>query len=399
MTALIYAILVVIILLLLWLLIRSSGSRTSSKQQLQQLVQEFQTTAPESSETKEQETEKNENTTESVTSIDEDTIDSEIIRDLASFRLVTREEVSPQQLEFITKKSKNMPRPNPILAPLTKGISDTQELILLVQGDAEIAAQVLRTVNSAAFYLNKEITSIHHAVIYLGINIVKNIALHIALRGTLKAETADQAEAYKNIWSTSYLASAISEKVATAVGISNPGGLSTQSLLFSIGDLGIISFFPEAAKFHNEHLGLFERTKKEQDIFHVNSAIVGKILAEQWELPNSIINCIENCLTPMITPPERIDLGKMVIQPVVFCYAINRICDLIVYDNIRDIGEVNFKKLAPHESYFLKNYLNMVHLNKLDMLLKDAKLRNSINNIIKQILPEDADLNRQSKTS
>lgn len=68
-----------------------------------------------------------------------------------------------------------------LLAKLHKEDVDTGELAKLIERDVVLSYKLLRYINSAALALSKEINSIHHAVVLLGQNNVKQWASMIAL--------------------------------------------------------------------------------------------------------------------------------------------------------------------------------------------------------------------------
>ena len=71
---------------------------------------------------------------------------------------------------------------------LTRDVNSTpNDLVQVIDKDPVVTVKVLRVVNSAYYSLPKQITSINHAVVYLGFNTIKNLALSIAAIGMLPA--------------------------------------------------------------------------------------------------------------------------------------------------------------------------------------------------------------------
>ncbi len=100
---------------------------------------------------------------------------------LLDFHLISKEECKQKIVEEILAITQSLPRPHPMLRALTKEIEDSEKLYHLVKSDPEIAAKILQTVNSAGFYLTQNITRLNHAILYLGTNMVKNIALQCVI--------------------------------------------------------------------------------------------------------------------------------------------------------------------------------------------------------------------------
>ena len=60
-----------------------------------------------------------------------------------------------------------------------------KELVEVIKKDPVFTLKILRLVNSAYFGLSREITSINHASVYLGLNTLKNVALGLAAVGAI----------------------------------------------------------------------------------------------------------------------------------------------------------------------------------------------------------------------
>src|SRR5262245_9703103 len=63
-----------------------------------------------------------------------------------------------------------------------------KDLVKVIEHDPILTLNVLKLVNSAYFGLAAKVTSVKHAVVYLGINTVKNLALSIAAMGALPSQ-------------------------------------------------------------------------------------------------------------------------------------------------------------------------------------------------------------------
>src|ERR1035437_1151040 len=68
--------------------------------------------------------------------------------------------------------------------------SDPKDLVEVIQCDPILMMRILKLVNSPYFGLAQKISSINHAVVYIGINTVKNLALSTAIIGVLPRTNA-----------------------------------------------------------------------------------------------------------------------------------------------------------------------------------------------------------------
>ena len=62
--------------------------------------------------------------------------------------------------------------------------SSARDLVKVIQMDPVLTAKVLKLVNSAYFALREEVTSLSKAIIMLGINTIKNLAMSTAVTDT-----------------------------------------------------------------------------------------------------------------------------------------------------------------------------------------------------------------------
>src|SRR5664279_2366065 len=102
--------------------------------------------------------------------------------------------MSPELSQKLTAAVQRMPAfPKSVqkILELTRDVDcSAKDLVQIIDKDPVITIKVLRVVNSAYYSLPKQITSINHAVVFLGFNTIKNLALSIAAIGILPAQNA-----------------------------------------------------------------------------------------------------------------------------------------------------------------------------------------------------------------
>ncbi len=304
---------------------------------------------------------------------------------LKHFRLLSEDILTEKQKKQIVSITRKIPRPRSIFTALSQGISEPKELAQLVNSDPEIGAKILRVVNSSYFSLSSEITSIQHAVVYLGMSLVKDIAMQIAMHNMLDFSDPELEKIYHQLWIAGVMSSSISTRLATALRFPDPSSLSTQALLSSLGTLAIISNKPELAKVYSSETTLFERTKIEQDVLGVNSALVGTLLAREWELPGSIINGIKHSLLPMTLPAKECPIDKTALADTVLCYSCCRIGDLAAYRNLIDVADSQLLIREDIELFYLPQYIKKTQLDTMINYLENPIIRSKLNTMIRQI--------------
>jgi HD-like signal output (HDOD) protein len=305
---------------------------------------------------------------------------------LIEFHLAGKEDSSPEVIDQILAITQSIPRPHPMLGSLTKrDVENADKLYQLVKRDPEIAAKILQTVNSSGFYLTQKITRLNHAILYLGTNMVKNIALQCIIRTQPEQDDPRLTQAFNKIWANGFLASSLTFLFAKNLELKNAAELATQTLLAYIGNLAILSFRPQMSYCFNDSLSLFDRIQTEQRELGVNSALIGGELATVWQLPPSIVDGIRNNLLPLGIPPALCNLPTEYLRDIVLCYACCRFAEEIINKNLEDIAEVNLINPEQMELFYLSEYLNKTGLKGLLFLQNKPAFRNEANKMVRKI--------------
>jgi putative nucleotidyltransferase with HDIG domain len=175
--------------------------------------------------------------------------------------------------------------------------SDPKELVNVIEHDPVLLLKLLRIVNSPYFGLSQRITSVNHAVLYVGINTVKNLALSAAALGALPRNNAAGFD-IDAFLTHSLAAAAIARVFAKKIGVPEKEVFDffLAGLLHDFGKVVFANFMPnefrntvELAK--NEIIPLYQA---ETEIFKTDHAQVGAMLAEKWQLPINLIEALRN---------------------------------------------------------------------------------------------------------
>lgn len=122
------------------------------------------------------------------------------------------------------------------------------DLNKVISLDPVLLAKVMRLINSAYYGLPQEITSLARAIVMLGINTVKNLALSTAVLATMqKTRTANSVLNMDAFWLHSLAVGTASKLIAKARG-ENPQNLENYfiaGLLHDIGKIALNNRLPE----------------------------------------------------------------------------------------------------------------------------------------------------------
>ena len=303
---------------------------------------------------------------------------------LLRFRLLQEKDLDQAAMETIRNMNRLVRAPHPMVHRLTTGLHEPKELLEVVNSDPELASKVLRTVNSAAFALATPISSVTHAISYLGTSLVRDIVTQFLISGSMEIKHADQQQAYTRLWVASYVASTVGLLLAQDLGLERASELSTQALLSYLGDLSILFTHPELAEVYLNQPSLFARVQHQQQRLQTNSALVGRSLASLWELPEQVADGLRTSLMPMSMDPATLSGLDADTRRVLLCYTACRIGDLVSFHGVRDVAEIDFNSL---EFFYLDGHLRAAGMERVYKKLNDAAFRRKVNQFIANVTP------------
>lgn len=177
---------------------------------------------------------------------------------------------------------------------LTRDFNSTpKDLVLVIETDPVITLKILKVVNSAYYSLPKQITSVNHALVYLGFNTIKNLALSIAAIGMLPTSNAAGFDIQQYLLHS--LATAeIAKRLAAKLDDADPMDCYIAGLLHDFGKVVFAQFMPEGFK------AALEISRQDSTSLHlalretigVDHAVVGAMLVEKWRFPIELIETI-----------------------------------------------------------------------------------------------------------
>lgn len=312
----------------------------------------------------------------------------QMLQHFLEFSLTDFNDLTEQEKKTVNQMSACFRKPHPLLLPLARGVFEPNELFELIKTDPQMTAKVLNAVNSPLFALRQSITSINHAIIFLGVSAVKTIAMQFAVENAmnLTQKSAEQDAAYKKLWTASYMASVLCFLLAKQLGKHNGAELSTQTLLCYLGDMTMLAYQPKLAKIYLGEHSFFERIESLQTTYGANTAIVGKVLAQQWQLPQAIVNGINNSLLPLTQRGASQGLSGEDLQNILLCYISCRFGDLISFQGVKDIHSISTPEaMAALEFYYLQEDIKRAGLEDIFDVLADSGFIKKANLLIGQV--------------
>jgi putative nucleotidyltransferase with HDIG domain len=179
---------------------------------------------------------------------------------------------------------------------LTRDVNCTpKDIVQVIDKDPVVTVKILKVVNSAYYSLPRQITSVNNAVVYLGFNTIKNLALAIAAIGMLPKHNAADFDVDQYLLH-SLSTAGIARKLAIQTGDADPMDCFIGGLLHDFGKVVFAQFLP--AEFRQalqmsqtSNSSLHEALRKTVGVDH---AVVGAMLVEKWRFAPELINTISH---------------------------------------------------------------------------------------------------------
>jgi HD-like signal output (HDOD) protein len=195
----------------------------------------------------------------------------------------------PEMVEKMPAFSQSVHR----VIELTSDInSEPKALVEVIQHDPILMMRILKLVNSPYFGLARKISSINHAIVYIGINTVKNLALSTAVIGVLPRTNAagfDMDGFLRHSLSTAIVARIIARK--SGVQERDIFDFFLSGLLHDFGKIVFAHFLPHEFKkaLILAKDGAIHLYEAEQKVFAADHTHIGSLLGEKWHLPPHLV--------------------------------------------------------------------------------------------------------------
>ncbi|HUI54209.1 MAG TPA: HDOD domain-containing protein [Bryobacteraceae bacterium] len=178
-----------------------------------------------------------------------------------------------------------------VLALVSRESVGIHEVGALVQMDLSFAAELLRFANSALFGARREVKSIPHAIMLVGLERIKTMATLVAVNRMIRSSV--RLAALRKVWVHSIVTALILQEAARLARTSRESAY-TLGLLHNLGTLGLMSAYP------NEYSRMlevsndfgFDLLQTERDLFEIDHCAAGAYLAQDWDFPDELAAAI-----------------------------------------------------------------------------------------------------------
>jgi len=189
--------------------------------------------------------------------------------------------------------------------------SSAQDLHEVISNDPALCSRILKVVNSSFYGLPGQIASINRAIVMLGLNAVKNIAIAASLAKLFRGGELTPFFSAKELWDHSNSVAIASKLISDRLGM----GLGDEAYLAGlIHDIGIMvemqfdrsNLIDALDRCNADSSGMpsVSLLDTEEEIFGANHQDFGKGLCEKWKFPTPFVAAAGYHHTPTQAPTE-----------------------------------------------------------------------------------------------
>jgi HD-like signal output (HDOD) protein len=182
----------------------------------------------------------------------------------------------------------------------------TQDIARIIQMDPVVSGGVMKAANSALYRGTHKITSIKDAIVRIGLNATRDLAISLAMQNVFKARHPDTKKVMHEEWERCVHVSALSYAIARHVRHLSPETAMLAGLLHRIGAIPILTHI-------DTHDLEFDDSSLKAAINKLHP-LVGVLVVTQWGMEVHCGMIIEECMNWNRDPSPQADLVDVVLM-------------------------------------------------------------------------------------
>jgi putative nucleotidyltransferase with HDIG domain len=233
-------------------------------------------------------------------------------------------ELREKRVELILQQLEDLPTLPAVavrvLEITSNELGDAKEVVRLIESDPSLTARILQLVHQSDVGVRGEVTSVERAVVLLGFEAVRSAVLAISVFETFRDAGKPLASQFRRdeFWKHCVAVACAAELIAQNLDDKSisPSEAFVCGLLHDLGKVALDAALPksfhrvvEAAELLRGNIADVERT-----VIGLDHMVVGKRLAERWQLPANVRDCIwlhgqtPGALPPSVRNPKLVNL-------------------------------------------------------------------------------------------
>jgi putative nucleotidyltransferase with HDIG domain len=176
-----------------------------------------------------------------------------------------------------------------ILTTVEDPKSNAQQLHKIVSHDPALVTRILKVVNSAFYGLPGQVASIERAIVMLGLNAVKNIAVAASLGQMFRGTRLCEGYSAKDLWTHCVAVACIARDLAKQAKLPIADEAFLAGMIHDIGLLVSLQVYPEKLQIVCAEAQMSSRRfcEIEREVIGVDHEQLGMALCEKWSFPKS----------------------------------------------------------------------------------------------------------------
>jgi len=172
------------------------------------------------------------------------------------------------------------------------------DLNRVISLDPVLTGKVLKLINSAYYSLPNQVTSMTRAIIMLGLNTIKNLALSTAVLGSLSGKSSFQAFSGDQFWTHSICVGVTAKALAGALRVPT----MQREEYFVAGLLHDLGKIPLNDRYSEEYVQVREKAKEEgvpllqveRAVLGIDHCDAGAVIGEKWQLSEAMCESLRH---------------------------------------------------------------------------------------------------------
>ena len=241
--------------------------------------------------------------------------------------------------------------------------STAQDLHNVIAHDPALCSRILKVVNSAFYGLPRQIGSINRAIVLLGLNAVKNIAIAASLTKLFRGGDLCPRFSARGLWIHSMATGAGSKLICDQLKLGLPDEAFLAGLIHDIGLMvqmqamreKLIRVFDEM-RFNADGQPLTDMRQIEQAVMGADHCAFGAGLCEAWKFPKSF-----SYVAGYHHDPQQLPAGNRMLATVV--YVSDRLAAQLGYGFRADIPHTNVDAFSLEELNMSQPQLEAIRMS------------------------------------
>ncbi len=203
-------------------------------------------------------------------------------------------QIPKEKLDKILSKIEDLPTLPIVIQRILQLINDpkatTKQIGSIITSDQSLTAKTLKLVNSAFYGFAKKITTVDQAIVIIGFNAVKNLAISASVFDIFKNMNQKSGFDRYGFWTHCIATAFISKQISEDTRIGNPGEIFVSALLHDIGKIILDIYFPNEMNkiLYNANNKNISFIQSEEEILGFTHPEVGFLLCRKWNLPENL---------------------------------------------------------------------------------------------------------------